>query len=173
MERELAYLREREDGPRHQPDTGSYERYDSYRRGNSPGPPSRDANYSSRRDPGYDTSRVDDRGRGGYYNRSGPDSMSRGLGSGDSFRENVSYPIQGGTSRYDRRDEPPSQYGASVGYNRGGPMSAPSVGYGGSGGNPASKSTGPGGIPPPGWPSSGYDKSNANRPPFANAAPWK
>ena len=171
MERELSYLRQKENGTRPHADP-SYNRYDSYRRGNSPGPhPSRDANYIPQKEPAYESSRVDDRGRG-YYNRPVSDPMPRGPAGGDSYRQNVSYPIQGGTNRYDRRDEPPSQYGTGGGYNRAGPMPAPNVGYGGSGGgNPAGKSSGPGGVPP-GWPSSGYDKSNANRPPFASATPW-
>lgn len=169
MERELAYLREREDGSRHhQPDTGSCDRYDNYRRGNSPGHPPRDSNYMSRKEPTYDSGRGDGRGRG-YYNRPDPGPRAPG-GGGDSYRENISYPMQGGANRYDRRDEPPSQYRGSGGYNRSGPMPAPNVGYGG-GGSQANKSSGPG-APPPGWPSSAYDKSNVNRAPFTNSAPW-
>lgn len=189
MERELALLRSREDSAsrRPQPQTEAaydrYDRYEAYRRERSP--PRRELDYPPPRDyprndrMGYEGGRGDERGRS-YYNgrsdspgtREGPGSAG---GSGEAYRNPVSYPIQG-RGGYDRRDNS-SQYssGGGMGYgSRGGgggggmgQSSNPSVGYGSSGGK-----LGMGGAPPPGWPSSDYDKSNANRPPFASAAPW-
>lgn len=84
----------------------------------------------------------------GYYNRPSPPEPSRGS-SGDGYRDAVSYPpLNSGSSGFSRST-------ATVGYG--------STGAGGSG---------KGSVAPPGWPSGGQDKSNANRPPFSNSGPW-
>ncbi len=161
MEREIAILRSREGDalePRKSRHTDhsfdSYDRRDGYRR--SPPP-----NH------GYQSySRDHDRGEGGgnrgngreYYNRQAPSvNASRGPpNEGGAYRDSMSYP-----SHFDsgRGSGGRSNYGRI----------APSVGYGGSG-RGGGKSGGPNSPLPPGWPSDDYDKSNANRPPFAG--PW-
>ena len=197
MERELAVLRTREETATRRPPALSdpaydrYDRYDAYRiRDRSP-PPRREADYPPMRDYphsdrlGYEGVRGGDRGGRSFYNgrsdlrgalgRDGLPSVTgeRGVG-GDAYREPVSYPLsaRGG---YDHRDTP-SQLLGGVGVSGGGGMgfggsrggagmgqsSNPSVGYGAGG-----KLGMGGGPPPPGWPSSDYDKSNATRPPFA------
>ena len=132
---------------------------------------------------GYEGSRGEEiRGRS-FYNGHSDSSGPRGggglggdrpgsSGGGDAYRSPVSYPLQG-RGGYDRRDGG-SQYsagGGGLGYGGSrersgigalGQSSGQSVSYGSSGGK-----VGLGGAPPPGWPSSDYDKSNANRPPFA------
>lgn len=169
-----------------------YDRYDAYRRDRSP--QRRELDYLSQREfllqrdhpprddrIGYEGNRGDDnRGRSFYNGRSnspggrGGGGGGSGLGGdgvgssggGDSFRAAISYPLQARMGGYDRRDT--SQFsgsGLGFGGSRGsgiGQSSGQSVGYGSSGGK-----VGIGGAPPPGWPSSDYDKSNANRPPFA------
>ena len=202
MERELALLRSREESatrrsqPMNEPAYDRYDRYDTYRsRDRSPPPPRRESDYPPLRDyprndrMGYEGTRGDDRGGRSYYNgRSDLPSARPGLGGdglpssggggggGDSYRNPVSYPISG-RGGYDHRDTPSQLLGGGggrggMGYgSRGGggmgQSSNMSVGYGSSGGK-----LGLGGAPPPGWPSSDYDKSNANRPPFAGSAPW-
>lgn len=169
-----------------------YDRYDTYRSRDRSPPPRRESDYPPVRDYprndrlGYEGARGDDRGGRSYYNgrSNSPGARGGGLGrdgfssssgvGGDSYREPVSYPISG-RGGYDHRDNPSQLLGGGggggggtgMGYgSRGGSgmgqSSNPSVGYGSSGGK-----LGMGGAPPPGWPSSDYDKSNANRPPFA------
>ena len=153
-------------------------------------PPMRDYPRSDRL--GYEGARGDDRGGRSYYNGRSNSPISRGGGgglgrdglasggvggggAGDSYRDSVSYPMSG-RGGYNHRDDPSQLLGGGgggggggigMGYgSRGGSgmgqSSNPSVGYGSSGGK-----LGMGGAPPPGWPSSDYDKSNANRPPFS------
>ena len=193
MERELALLRSRDENAsrRPPPSETAYDRHDGYRRERSP--VRREAEYPSQRDyppqreysrndrMGYDGNRGDDdRGRG-YYNGRSDASTYRGGGGGmgmdghgpsgvgDAYRNAVSYPIQG-RGGYNQRDDPQhasgGQMGGASGYgSRGGVgygQSSQSAGYASSAGK-----LGLGGAPPPGWPSTDYDKSNANRPPFA------
>ena len=177
MERELAMLRSREDSAARRsqqplPSDAPYDRYETYRRERSP--PRRESEYPSTRDyghgervgAGYMARGDDSRGGGGargYYNGRSTSPIPRG-GEG---RDPVSYPISG-RGGYERRDTSQFSGGASVGYGGyGGGGAAGGGQYGSSGGK-----LGVGGALPPGWPSTDYDKSNANRPPFSNTSPW-
>lgn len=123
-------------------------KYDSYRP--SP-PPSYNSHgydsYSRDRDPSY---------RGGSGDR------DRGLGGMSSGRGYYNRPSPPEPSRVsaDTISYPPLNSGVG-GFSR----STATVGYGSAG---AGKSS----VVPPGWPSGGSDKSNANRPPFATSGPW-
>lgn len=173
-----------------------YDRYEAYRSRERSPPPRRETDYPPMRDYsrsdrlGYEGARGDDRGGRSYYNGRSNSPISRGGGLGrdgfagaasgggggvgDSYREPVSYPISG-RGGYDHRENSSQLLGGSGGGNIGmgygsragsgmGQSSInASVGYGGSSGG----KLGMGGAPPPGWPSTDYDKSNANRPPFA------
>ena len=176
-----------------EPSYDRFDRYDTYRSRERSPPPRRESDYPPMRDYprndrlGYEGAHGDDRGGRSYYNGRSNSPVSRGGGlgrdglasggGGDSYREPVSYPISG-RGGYDHRDNPSQLLGGGGGGGGGGGIgmgygsrggsgmgqsSNPSVGYGSSSGG----KLGMGGAPPPGWPSSDYDKSNANRPPFA------
>lgn len=93
---------------------------------------------------------------GGYQHRDSSSQYSAGLDAG------VARGGGGVAGGYGSRVGGAGGRGSDGGY---GPSpTSLSVGYGITGGG---GKVGMGGAPPPGWPSSDYDKSNANRPPFA------
>ena len=177
MERELAYLRTRDeyydsvvrrpqyDLPQDRGIADSYHRLS---------PPSAPREYSSViRD--YSLPRPDERS---LYARPNDRSAFERPPSPGVLREPISYPMPASgrpsaaaISSLERRDV---QYGGA--YSQRPVLSSPAVGYGSSAGSsnlhPSKPGALPSGAPPPGWPSTMYDKANANRAPFTNATPW-
>lgn len=176
MEREIAYLRSREDVPVPEtrrpprPAEDFYDRYDGRRTSPRPAnPPGYDSSYSRDREPSYrggagaggggaggiggSGGAGGMSGRGGFYTRQSPTGdFSRGATNEGSYRDPVSYP---------------SQYSGGGSLGNSYARSAPTVGYGGAGGKGGS---GLNSSLPPGWPS-GDDKPT-NRAPFTNPGPW-
>jgi len=172
MERELAYLRSRDDYESvnsRRAHFDPHDKGDTFRRGS---PPMRDTGFRSHAQDELAYSRADE--RRALYNRPlSPGPLPRGgPSSGGSYhdREPISYPMPGSSrgSASASREGHLMQYGGYSGL-RG--LTSLSVGYG-TGGGLSTKVPGSSGAPPPGWPSSDHDKANANRPPFANAGPW-
>ena len=162
MERELSYLRSREEYEpvsRRSHYDSHYDRGETFNRGS---PPLRDLHSHARDELGIPRSEE----RRSLYNRPpSPGALPRGGSSSvGSFhdRETISYPTPN-SSRTMARDGHLTQYG---GYSNPRGLTSLAVGYG------SGMSTKPTGGPPPGWPSSEHDKANINRPPFANAGPW-
>lgn len=166
MERDLAYIRAREDVyselyTRSQMDVMPYERprEDTYRR-----PPlSPPATYGPQREYGPDRQeRADDRRH--YYRSEPASSLSRQ--PPDARMELLSYPLPR-TRSGPRSDPLASAYGGS---NTG--LSSPTVGYGGGGGSGSygsGKVRPSGSNPPPGWPAAGgYQRGNNSRGPFSS-----
>ena len=170
MERELAYLRTRDE---YEPANSRRAHFDShdtgetFRRGS---PPMRDTGFHSHAQDEYAYTRSEE--RRGLYNRPlSPGALPRGgQSSGGSYhdREPISYPMPGSSRAAGgaSREAHLMQYG---GYSSLRGLSSLAVGYGAGSGMSANV-PGSSGAPPPGWPST--DKANANRPPFANAGPW-
>ena len=189
MEKELASLRNREEvyesfNRRSVPELSPYDRgtTEAYHRRSPPLPPREYYTTRSRNEPAY---RQEERGRSYYeramdreldrpVERSYERPLQRSTSPGIAPRDPISYPLPGSSrsqlhAKYgERREVPSALYGMPQ--RTGSQLPSVPVGYGNSTSKPsASRETG---VPPPGWPSSDYDKVSANRPPFAGGTPW-
>ena len=186
MEKELATLRNREDAydsfsRRSVPELSPYDRgtADAYRRHSPPLPP-REYGYRPRDEPSYRSAersrsyyeRVMERELDQPIERGFERPLQRSTSPGIAPRDAISYPLPGSSrsqlqSKYGEREGLGGLYGMPQ--RTGSQLPSVPVGYGNSSKPSASRETG---VPPPGWPSSDYDKVSANRPPFAGVTPW-